>query len=332
MAGVFAVKLKAGLSIGQALYALSVEAKEPRLVEACKGAKASVDKGQPLGEALRAYPDVFDEISVAVLGAGQKSNRLPIELQRLSAYLGTTAKVARGLTGATTRPLVGLGVGLLVILVGLAGAAPTLDRFLRSLPEREWPAVSHAAMHVSHALRSILPVVLAVVAFAYVGFRLLLRGEKRLRWRERMLLRAPVVGSLWRAKAVAHFSRTTGLLVAAGVPLLEAMEGAAMTSGNVAVRGAVLVVAEKLGKGRDLPTALVEVGLIPRSEMNAMQAAERRGTLGEMLMKHAEAGDADLFKKIDRLKNVMQSATILVLGVLIAGVLLGLVGAALEGR
>jgi type II secretory pathway component PulF len=332
LASLFAAKLKAGLSVSQALYALSVDSKKPALVAACKGVKASVDAGRPLGEALRAYPEVFDEISVAVLGAGQKSNRLPIELQRLSAYLSTTAKIARGLSGATTRPMVSLGVGLLVVLVALAGAAPALERFLAGLPEREWPAASHLAIRVSHALPSILPVVLAVVALAYAGFRLILRGEKRLRWRDRMLLGAPLVGSLWRAKAVAHFTRTTGLLAAAGIPLLEAMESAAMTSGNLAVRGAVLMVADKLGKGRDLLTALVEVGLVPRSEMNAMQAAERRGALGEMLMKHSEASDADLLKKINRLKNLVQSATVLLLGVLVAGVLLGLVGAALAGR
>ena len=332
MAGFFAVKLKAGLSVGQALYALSVESKKPRLVEACKGAKASVDKGRPLGEALRAYPDVFDEISVAVLGAGQKSNRLPIELQRLSAYLSTTAKIARGLTGATQRPLVAFGVGLLVVLVVLAVAAPGLDRFLQGLPEREWPAASHLAIHVSHAVRAFFPVALALGASAYAGLHLLLRGEKGQLWWDGMLLQAPLVGSLWRAKAVAHFTRTTGLLAAAGIPLPEAMESAAMTSGSVAVRGAVVVVADKLSKGRDLPTALAEVGLVSRSEVNAMQAAERRGTLGEMLMKHAEAGDAELLGRISRLKNVVQSATILVLGLLAAGALLGLVGAALEAH
>jgi type IV pilus assembly protein PilC len=332
MAGFFAVKLKAGLSVGQALYALSVESKAPRLVEACKGAKASVDKGRPLGEALRAYPDVFDEVSVAVLGAGQKSNRLPIELQRLSAYLSTTAKIARGLAGATKRPFVAFGVGLLVLLVVLAITAPGLERFLQRLPERDWPAASRLAIHVSQVARSILPAALAGAALAYVGFRLLMRGERGQRWRDGLLLQAPLVGSLWRAKAVAHFARTTGLLAAAGIPVPEAMESAAMTAGSVAVRGAVMVVADKLSKGRDLPTVLAEVGLVSRSEVNAMQAAERRGTLGEMLLKHAEAGDADLIGRINRLKNVVQSATILVLGLLVAGAVLGLVGAALEVR
>jgi type II secretory pathway component PulF len=105
-----------------------------------------------------------------------------------------------------------------------------------------------------------------------------------------------------------------------------------MTAGNVAVRGAVMLVNDKLSKGRDLPTALAEVGLVSRSEINPMQAAERRGTLGETLMKHAETGDADLLRRFDRLKNVAQSATILVLGVLVAGAALGFVGPALAGR
>jgi len=99
-----------------------------------------------------------------------------------------------------------------------------------------------------------------------------------------------------------------------------------MTAGNAAVRGAVLLAMDKLSKGRDLSTALAEVGLVSRAEINAMQAAERRGTLGEMLMKHAEAGDADLLKHISRVKTVAQSVTVLLLGVVIAGALMGFVG------
>ena len=332
LAGLFAAKLKAGLSVGQALYALSVESKNPRLVAACKGVKAGVDTGRSLGEALRDYPDVFDQISMALLDAGEKSNRLPIELQRLSAYLGTTAKIARGLSGATTRPLIGFGAGLLIVLAVLAGAAPTLRQFSRGLPENAWPVAAHLIVHVSSAARTILPVVLALVVLAFVGFRRLTRGEKGLRWREGILLQAPIIGSLWRAKAVADFARTTGILAAAGIPVLDAMESAAMTADTLAVRGAVMLVVDKLNKGRDLPTALAEVGLVARSEVHAMQAAERRGTLGEMLMKLAEASDADLLSRINRLKNVVQSAAILVLTALVAGALLGLVGPALACR
>ena len=329
LAGLFAAKLKAGLSVGQALYALSVESKNPRLAAACKGVKASVDKGRPLGEALGEFPDVFDEISVALLSAGAKNNRLPSELQRLSAYLGTTAKIARSLSGAITRPLVGLCAGVLVVLTVLAVAAPAVQRMLQGLPERHWPVATHLAIRASNGARTFLPVALVVVALVYAGFRLLMRGERGRLWRNWILLQAPVIGSLWRAKAVAHFTRTTGLLAAAGIPVPEAMESAALSAGSLAVHGAVMLAMDKLSKGRDLPTALAEIGLASRSEINAMQAAERRGNLGEMLWKHSEAGDADLLRSINRLKSVVQSATILVLGALIAGALLGFVGPAL---
>ena len=328
MAGLFAIKLKGGLSVGQALYDLSVEIKNPPLVAALKGVKAGVDKGCSLGEALRGYPEVFDEITVALLAAGEKSNRLPGELQRLSGYLRTTAKIARDLGAATTQPLVGLVGGLLVFLIALAVAAPMVEQMLRTLHEHQWPASTHLAIHAARVARVVLPVVLAVVALAYVAWRLITRGEKGALLRDSLLLQAPIIGSLWRAKAVAHFTRTTGMLAAAGIPMPEAMETAAMTGGNLAVRGAVVLANDYLHKGRDLPSALAEVGLASRSEINAMQAAERRGTLGEFLMKHAESADSALLLSINRVKNIAQSLAILVLGVLIAGAVLGLVGPA----
>ena len=332
LAAIFAAKLKAGLSVGQALYALSVECKNSRLAAALKDVKASVDKGRGLSEALRAHPDVFDEVSVALLGAGEKSNRLQVELLRLSGYLATTAKIARGLSGATTRPLFGLAVGLLVVLVGLAVAAPAVEPFLKGIPEREWPAATHLAIHAAAVARSILPVVLAVGVIGFVSVRLFVRGEKGQLLRSGMLMQAPIIGPLWRSKAVAHFTRTTGVLVAAGISVIEAMESAAMTAGSVAVRGAVMLVIDKLSKGHDLPTALAEVGLASRSDINAMQAAERRGTLGELLMKHAEAADAELLRRINRVGSMVQSATVLVLGLLIAGAVLGFVGPALAAK
>jgi type II secretory pathway component PulF len=326
LAGLLAAKLKAGLSVGQALYALSVESKHPGVVAVCKGVKASVDKGRSLGETLRDYPEIFDDISVAILAAGEKSNRLATELQRLSAYLSTTAKIAHEIRSATTRPVVILGGGLLTVLVSLVAAAPAVEPFLRGLPEKEWPLATHLTILFLHGARAILPVVLVAVALVYVGLHLLLRGEKGRLLRDGMLLQAPVIGSLWRAKAVTHFTRTTGVLVAAGIPALNAMESAAIASGSAAVRGAVFLAMDKLSKGRDLPNALAEVGLVARAEINAMQGAERRGTLGEMLMRYAETGDADLLKHISRVKTVAQSATILVLGLLIAGALLGIAG------
>jgi type II secretory pathway component PulF len=326
LAGLLAAKLKAGLSVGQALYALSVESKHPGVVAACKGVKAGMDQGRSLGEALRDYPEVFDETSVAMLAAGEKNNRLATELQRLSAYLGTTAKIAHELRSATTRPVVILGGGLLTVLLSLVAAAPAVEPFLRGLPEKDWPLATHLTILVLQGARVVLPIVLVVAALVYGGLRLLLRGEKGRLLRDAMLLQAPIIGALWRAKAVAHFTRTTGVLVAAGIPALNAMESAAITGGNAAVRGAVFLAIDKLSKGRDLPNALAEVGLVARAEINAMQAAERRGTLGEMLMKHAETGDADLLKHISRVKTVAQSVTILVLGLLIAGALLGIVG------
>jgi len=332
MAGSFAAKLKAGLSVAQVLYALSVESKNLRLVSALKGVKASVDKGQSLGEALCDHPDVFDGMTVALLAAGEKSNRLPIESQRLSAYLGNTGRIERGLNAVTGRWLVGFGVGLLVFLAALAGIVPSVEQTLRDLHMQEWPAATRLAIQTSHAVRSILPVLLVLVALGSVSWHLVMRGERGALRRESLLLQAPVIGSLWRAKAVADFSRTAGVLAAAGIPATDAIEHAALSAGSVAVRGAVVLAMDRIGKGRGLPTALAEVGLISRSEINTMQAAERRGNLGEMLMKHAEASDAQLLRGINRVKHVVQSATILVLSVLVACAILALVGPALLHR
>ncbi len=320
-----ATKLKAGLSLSQALYALSVESKNASLAAAFKGVKASVDKGRPLGEALLDFPEVFNPISVDLLAAGERFNRLLVETQRLSSYLHDTLKITRGLWAATVRPARAFGVGLLAWATVLALGMPSFESLARSLQMVEWPWGTRLTMEVAGAMRSLLPVALAVVVLLFVAWRWLTRGEKGALRRSNLLLFAPVIGPLWRAKSINDFVRATGALAAAGLPARLAIERGALATDSLAVRGAAVLTLDKAAKGRDLPTALAEMGLIGRSEINTMQAAERRGNLGEIMLKHAAASDAELYRRSARVKNLAEFVVILLLGLLVAGTAAGFV-------
>jgi type II secretory pathway component PulF len=271
-------------------------------------------------------------MSVDLLAAGEQANRLLVETQRLSTYLGNTNKIASGLQAATVRPARALGLGLFVWAAVMALGISSFDAMVRSMRITEWPWAIHLTMNVARVVRALLPVVLGLFGLGFAAWRWGMRGDKGVLLKNNLLLSAPVIGRLWRDKAITDFVRATGALAAAGMPTRLAVERGALASDSVAVRAAAALALDKGSKGRDLPTALAEVGLIGRSEINTLQAAERRGNFGEMMLKHAEISDADLFRHSVRVKNMAEFVAILLLGLLVAGTAAGFVGPAFLGR
>ncbi len=323
VAGQLAIKLKAGLAVGPALYALAVECKSRPMAEALKAVRAGLDKGRSLTACMREQP-AFDEIFVHILGGGEARGRLLPEAQRAAGYLTTSARMDELFRAAGPRPLRLGGVALLVYLVAVGLAAPWVETTLRAAGHTQWSALTHASLRAAEVIRAVLPFVLAGLVVAWAAQRQLGRRLKGILWRDRLLLRLPVLGVLNRARAVADFNRAAGALLTAGVPLFDAMQAAARASRNLVVRGAVLHEAGRLAQARDAASVLVEGGLVPRGELNAVQAAERRGELGPALSKLAAQLDAELERRARKLKSLVQSATVLFLGLLIAAAMLAL--------
>ncbi len=165
--GQLAAKLKAGLSLSQALYALSVESKNTSLAAALKDVKASVDKGRPLAEALLDFPEIFTPVSVDLLAAGEQQNRLLAESQRLSSSLGNTNRLEQGLKAATVRPARALGLGLLAWAAVLALVFPRFESMVRSLQMTEWTWATHLVLQMARVVRSSLPIVLILALLAW---------------------------------------------------------------------------------------------------------------------------------------------------------------------
>lgn len=323
IAGQLSAKLKAGLAPGPALYAVSVESKNREVGEALKAVKAGVEQGRSLGECMRSQA-VFDEIFIRLVDAGEARGRLLPEVQRAASYLATTARLDELSRSSGPQPLKLGGIALLVYLISVGVATPWVERSLHAAGHAQWSVLTHAAIHAAGIIRSVLPFVLGgLVLIAGLRFW----GGQRHKvvlWWDKLLLGLPLVGAISRTRAVADFNRATGALLAAGLPATEAMKVAARSSRNRVVRGAVLYEADRLSQARDMAGVLVEGGLVPRRELNALQAAERRGDMGTMLSNLATQYDAELQARLLRLKGLVQSTTILVLALLIAFAMLAL--------
>jgi type IV pilus assembly protein PilC len=138
------------------------------------------------------------------------------------------------------------------------------------------------------------------------------------------VLKLPVLGLLMRKIAVARFSRTLGTLITSGVPMMEAMDITARTSGNAVIEEAILKVRKAVGEGRTIVDPLREMGVFPNMVVQMIGVGEQTGALDAMLQKVADFYEEEVDAAVADLLTAMEPMIILLLGVMIGGVVISM--------
>ena len=137
-------------------------------------------------------------------------------------------------------------------------------------------------------------------------------------------MKLPVLGLLMRKIAVARFSRTLGTLITSGVPMMEAMDITARTSGNAVIEEAILKVRKAVGEGRTIVDPLREIGVFPNMVVQMIGVGEQTGALDSMLQKVADFYEEEVDSAVADLLTAMEPMIILLLGVMIGGVVISM--------
>jgi len=141
---------------------------------------------------------------------------------------------------------------------------------------------------------------------------------------DKLTLKLPLLGNLMRRISVARFTRTLGTLITSGVPMLEAMEITARTSGNAVVEEAILKVRKEIESGRTIVDPLRETGVFPNMVVQMIGVGEQTGALDTMLGKVADFYEDEVDAAVGDLLTAMEPMIILVLGVVVGGVVISM--------
>ncbi len=323
----FAVKLKAGLSTDKCLAALAHETRNRRLRCACQDMHAATARGIPLAQAMRGHASLFDDCVAGLVERGEQTRKLRVALASVSDYLEHRFRLERALRGAVARPLDALSYVLLATFI----AAVVLSFLVKeALPAAS--AGQHAAMSavdsiafaVSEAVRVAWPFVGVLGLLCFVALRLLPRHPRTRAWLDALALQLPLVGPAVRSTSVAIFARTVGTRMQAGNTLAEAMHVAAITAPNLSVRQHIAATMQKIEEGRPYIDALVEAGLLRLGDVTAVQASERRGELGALMLTLAGDREPEAATDVKTLRAVTHTLVVVLLGLAILGVMLTL--------
>jgi len=325
---VFASKLAAlvdaGVPIVRSLDLMATQQKLPMFQRALMKVSLDVNEGIALGTAIRQWPKVFDELSIAMVEAGEAGGVLDEALKRLAKLLEDNAKLQNQIKGALGYPVAVLVIAILVFLGMTIFLIPTFAGIFEDLGA-ELPAFTQLLVNLSDLLRSSVALYAAGALLMAVWLTRRYYGTHNgRRVIDRLLLKLPLFGELILMTATAQFCRIFSSLTRAGVPILQAMEISSQTAGNAIISDAILASRSMVQEGVLLSTALIRQKVLPDMALNMLAIGEETGEMDRMLSKVADFYEDEVGAMVKALTSMLEPAMIVVVGGIVGSILLAM--------
>jgi general secretion pathway protein F len=303
----------AGLPLERALTALADEADEPRTRDLVAHLRAEVNAGHPFAHALASAPREFDEVYRAVVAAGEQSGALGAVLERLADDLEERHALGSKLLGAALYPMIVSLIALVIVIFLVTYVVPQVASVFSS-NKRALPGLTVAMLALSAFVRGYGWLVLAGVVSAVVGLRLALRNEPFQRRFDAAMLKLPLVGRLARGYNAARFAGTLAMLANAGVPILKALQAAAETLGNRALRADAMDALVQVREGAPLAAALAAKQRFPGLLSMFARLGEQTGQLPQMLDRAAKQLSGEVQRRAMAIATLLEPLLIVAMG------------------
>src|ERR1041385_2547475 len=283
----FATMIDAGLPLVQCLEILANQQPNKTFAAVLKDVKSSVEQGSTFSDALGRHPKVFDDLFVNLVHAGETGGILDNIMNRLWVYLKKRQKLLRQLRGALSYPGIVFCIAIVVMTVMLTFVIPAFENMFKEFGggKDALPALTRIMVALSHSFVSYLPIVVVLAIAAVTAFVYVYRTPAGKQFFHRSLLGIPIVGVVLQKIAVARFTRTLGTLLQSGVPILDALEICAKTSGNVIIEAGIMLVRQRISEGKSMAEPLLEAKVFPDMVVQMIAVGEQTGALDQMLNK-----------------------------------------------
>jgi type IV pilus assembly protein PilC len=319
----FSVMIDAGLPLVQCLEILSTAQENKAFKKCLAGVRSSVESGSTLANALRQYPKIFDDLYTNMVEAGETGGILDTILQRLSGYIEKAVKLKRAVQSAMIYPVAVLSIAGGVIFLLLWKVVPIFSTLFVGLGVA-LPLPTRIVIGASNAIGTFAIPLIVLACLSLWGLKVYYATPNGRMMIDSIVLKLPLLGPLMRKIAVARFTRTLGTLITSGVPMLEAMDITARTSGNAVVEKAIQSVRKAIETGRTIVDPLRETGVFPNMVVQMIGVGEQTGALDAMLQKVADFYEDEVDAAVGDLLTAMEPLIILVLGVVVGGVVISM--------
>ncbi len=322
-ARLFGTMINAGLPIDMCLQILSEQTKNKLFKKAIIEVHGAVSGGAGLAEALAKHKKVFDNLFVHMVSAGETSGALANVFGRLALYLEKAHALSRKVKGAMIYPIVIACVAIGATTFLLIKVIPVFAKMFADLGA-DLPGPTKFVLALSDVMRrTFLPGLGAMVVGIFI-FKRWHRTERGKHVVDKLLLKMPVIGGVIRKTAVARFTRTLGVLISSGVPILQGLDITAKTSGNMVIQYAIEKVRKSISEGKTITGPLAESGVFPSMVVQLVAVGEQTGRLAEMLGKIADFYDEEVDAAVSAMTSLIEPIVIVLMGAVIGGLLVSM--------
>jgi type IV pilus assembly protein PilC len=319
----FSTMIDAGLPLVQGLNILADQAENTTFKKILKEITRDVEGGATLAEALKKHPKVFDNLFVNLVAAGEIGGILDTILQRLATYIEKAEKLKSQIKGAMTYPLVVVSIAILVIAVILIFVIPVFQEMFEGFGSA-LPVPTQIVVKMSDFVKAYVHYMigaLIVFIFLFKRYRNTAKGRKQT---DSLALKLPIFGQLLKKVAVARFTRTLGTMISSGVPILDALEVVAKTSGNVVLEEVIFEVRTSIAEGQTIAEPLAETDIFPGMVIQMISVGEATGALDTMLAKIADFYEDEVDTAVNALTSMLEPMLMVFLGGSIGGLVIAM--------
>ena len=320
--------ISAGVPLARSLSALQEDSESPYLREVLAGVVKDIEGGLPLGDAFARYPNVFSEVYVNMVRAGEDGGILDEILKRLATQVEQDSSIHKKIKSAMMYPVVILSVTVVAFFGITMFIIPKINSILLSLggPNAKLPIYTQILVNLSQFMQHNIVWILLVLGggtFAVLRYIRTTKGKYNFHW---LLLHIPIIKTILIKIAVSRFSRTFASLMSAGVSVLDALEVTGAAIGNKVFEKELKEAAQEVRNGKPLSEPIKKSKNFPPIVAQMLLVGEETGQIDTVLVKIADFYEEEVATLIDGLAAVIEPVMIILLGAAV-----GLIAASVMG-
>lgn len=315
--------VSSGVPIVQGLSILGEQIESVILKKVIEKLRGDIEAGVPIAEAMKRQPEVFSELYASMIQAGEVGGILDTILDRLSGYLEAAEKLKGKVKGAMTYPVVVSIIAAVVTIFLLTSVIPTFKTIFEGFGAK-LPLPTKILIDLSEFMKKYMLLIIGIPVGVFIGLKQWYKTDKGKTFFDERFLKLPMFGMLLRKVAIAKFTRTLGTLVKSGVPILQAMDTVAKTSGNKVIENALFKAKEAIREGEKVADPLKRSGIFPSMVTQMIAIGEESGNLDTMLTKIAEFYDQEVDVAVEALTSLIEPLVMCLMAVVIGAIVIAM--------
>ncbi|MGZ5884838.1 MAG: type II secretion system F family protein, partial [Burkholderiaceae bacterium] len=316
--------ISAGVPILEIISDLRDSAESNNMKNLLEDIHETIKSGTMLSDTLSHYPEIFDEVFVGLIAAGEKTGKLNDVFGHLGTHIKWIYEINKKIRKSLYYPAFMLFLMGIIVSIMMMMVIPKLTSFLTS-QNIELPFYTKALISTSDFFVKYWYLIFGgLFAAIYFFFQTWQRSVPMQRFMDATLLKAPIFGEVIRKATIARWTRTLATMFAAGVPLVESLDSVGGAAGNAVYLDATKKIQTEVSTGTSLTVAMQNANVFPSMVTQMVSIGEESGALDQMLGKVADFYEAEVDEAVAALSSLMEPMIMVILGVLIGGLVIAM--------